>query len=155
MYTFCHPVTFHCGWRSPSGRNKDKSTLGQTVLSLLKGYYHQSWFYDWSRAGGTGVIPAENNNAVWDEKVPVLPACCSVGDSALETLWPSATFTATARQMAPIFLSKERTPASRVYLQTRSHTNHSVITAATAGPGPCIDCFLADNHPKISNLWGN
>ncbi len=33
--------------------------------------------------------------------------------------------------------------------------NHSVITAATAGPGPCIDCFLADNHPKISNLWGN
>ncbi len=76
---FCHPVTFHCGWRSPSGRNKDKSTLGQTPLSLLKGYYHQSWFYDWSRAGGTGVIPAENNNDVWDEKVPVLPACCSVG----------------------------------------------------------------------------
>lgn len=34
-------------------------------------------------------------------------------------LTPSATFTATARHTAPIFLSKERTPASRVYLKKK------------------------------------
>lgn len=35
-------------------------------------------------------------------------------------LTPSATFTATARHTAPIFLSKERTPASRVYLKKKT-----------------------------------
>lgn len=69
----------------------------------------------------------------WFRLVPV-PGSLDVSD--LDILWPSATFTATARQMAPIFLSKERTPASRVYLNIHTQADicysHSWIWGLTA-----------------------
>lgn len=47
---------------------------------------------------------------------PPSPSAASGRSNLASLCCPSATFTATARQMAPSFLSKERTPASRVYL---------------------------------------
>lgn len=44
------------------------------------------------------------------------PSATSERSSLASLCCPSATFTATARQMAPNFLSRERTPASLVYL---------------------------------------
>lgn len=59
----------------------------------------------------------------------ISPPCCTefsdLKVSDVLGIWPSATFTATALQIAPIFLSRERTPASRVYLKvTRAQTVH-------------------------------
>lgn len=99
------------------------------------------------------------------------PSCC--GEVSKEeasvsgSLWPSATFTATARQIAPIFLSRERTPASRVYLQSqRWHSSERkiqfhllVVSKVHAGAGDVliametwerfnlstVNCFIAFN----------
>ena len=47
------------------------------------------------------------------------PSAMSGRSNLASLCCPSATFTATARQMAPSFLSNERTPASLVYLSSK------------------------------------
>lgn len=47
------------------------------------------------------------------------PSVTSERSNLASLCCPSATFTATARQMAPNFLSRERTPASLVYLSLK------------------------------------
>lgn len=68
-------------------------------------------------------------------------------------LTPSATFTATARHTAPIFLSKERTPASRVYLKKKTTRWWNVVmwqcyvsSSDKYIPSPYMDFSHPEHH---------